>query len=124
MQKIVIDGVTYSNVGNIEPEIETEYYYDVTTLNGKHHQKIRYQRTNFSVNFFNLIDGVYSALKAKIKQNRNVALSVGIPADDSNDFDYDDYYVEITGETFKGYLSNGQYKTNLTIKLTKEMADE
>lgn len=123
MQKIVIDGVTYSNVGNIVQDIEENLYHDVTALDGTTYKKTRYTKTNYTVSFFNLIDGVYSALKNTIVSKKDTPILCGIPIDDSFEFEYNKYYITIRSETFKGYLSTGQYKTGLTIELKKEKAD-
>lgn len=123
MQKISIDGVVYSNVGNIEQDIEENLYHNVTALDGTTYKKTRYTKTNYRVSFFNLIDGVYTALKAVIKANKDTPILCGIPIDNSFDFEYNKYYITITSETFKGYLPTGQYKTGLTIELKKEKAD-
>lgn len=123
VHKIKINGVTYGNVGTITPEIETEYYHNVTSLSGVKYQSVRYTKTNYTVQFFNLADGVYTSLRSLIKSRKGLATLCGFP-NDSTGFDETTYYMTIQSETNKGY-HNGQYfKNGLTVLFERETAYE
>lgn len=123
MHNIVINDVTYSNVGNIEEDIEYEYYYDVTALSGKKYQDVRYTKTNYVVSFFNLIDGVYKSLETMIRASAGTPIRCGIPTDEG--FKYNEYYIKISNPgILKGYLNGVYYRTGLTLKLEAVNKDE
>lgn len=123
IHRVVINGVTYGNVGSIETDTTPVYYHKVETLDGKTHQKVRYFKTISTVTFFNLLDGVYTGLRAYIKANQDEAITCGFP-DDEDGFIYDDYYLTITSEKNKGYLNGDYFRNGLTVTFEKVNADE
>lgn len=123
VHKIVIDGVTYGNVGSIGQSITPEYYHNVTALSGKKYQEVRYTKTDYTVQFFNLIDGVYTSLRAFINANKGEAVTCGFP-DDNNGFIYADYFLTIQSEINKGYLNGKYFKNGLTVLFEAVNADE
>ena len=124
MQRIVINGNVYSNVSSITPNVEYSYYHDIEALDGTVYQKVRYTKTNYTVVFFNMLDGAYINLRDLIKRSKGVPIEVGIP-NDNDGYDYAMYYIRITEERLKGYLMTGnQYKTGLVLELKRVAADE
>jgi hypothetical protein len=119
---VYINGIKYGNVASITPEIVNEYYYNVTTRDGVTHQKILYSKTNYKIQFFNLLDGVYYSLREYLKANNGVPIRVGIPTD-TNDlseaWNYADYYITITDEMMKGTLNGRYFKNGLTVLLER-----
>lgn len=123
IHRIKIDGVTYGNVGSITPSIEREYYYNVTALDGTKYQDVRYTKTNYTVQFFNLIDGVYTALRAFINDNKGVPIICGFPDDDDNLIEQE-YYLTIQSEINKGRLNGKYFKNGMTVLFEAVNADE
>lgn len=124
IHKIIIDGVAYGNVGNIDMQQDIEYYHNVTALDGTKYQSIRYTKTNYTATFFNLLDGVYTSLREYIKSHKGVAVTCGFP-DDSNGFNYANYYLTITSpDKMKGYLNGNYFKNGMTVLFEAVNADE
>lgn len=128
-QKVKIGGVVYGNVGDVKTEKENVYYHQVRTLDGILHEKIRYSLTHHTVQFFNLIDGVYDSLKAYIKANKDVPVECGFPIDngdedDDTDFDVAEYKLTITDEIDKGYLNGEYFRNGLTVRFEAVRPDE
>lgn len=128
-QRISIGGVIYGNVGEINTEKEPVYRLNVRTLDGTLHQELRYIVTTHTVQFFNLLDGVYDSLKAYIKANKNVPIECGLPIDNGDidneeDFDFADYKITIEKEINKGYFKGKYFRNGLTLRLEAVNADE
>lgn len=126
IQKIKIGGVVYGNVGDIDTDRDYEYVYKVRTLDGILHEKIRYTTTVHTVQFFNLLDGVYDSLKSFVKANKGVAIECGIPTDNGteNDFENALYYITIKSEINKGYHNGVYFRNGLTLELEAVSPDE
>jgi hypothetical protein len=122
VHKVKINGVIYGNVGSITPEIQTEYYHNVTALDGTKYQQVRYKKTNYKVQFFNVLDGVYVALRKYINRNKGKAILCGFP-NDSDGFVEKEYYMTIQSEINKGYLNNEYFKNGLTVYFEAVNAD-
>ena len=126
MHKIKVSGVLYDNIGTIVPEIEYEYWYDVTTRSGKKEQKVKYTKTNYTVTFFNALDGKYTTLRNHIKERNGVPSTCGFPNDTGrlDGFDYAEYIMTIQSEVNKGYLHNGTYYKNaMVVRFERRYAD-
>lgn len=123
VHKVKINGTVYNNVGNIDYEPIPEYYYNLTALSGKTYQDVRYTKTNYTVQFFNLLDGVYTSLRSFIKSKKGIAVTCGFP-DDSNGFIEADYYMTIKSEINKGYLNGNYFKNGMTVYFEAVNADE
>lgn len=122
--RIVINGVTYGNVGKIETEIEREYYHNVTSLSGRKYQDVRYTKENQKVQFFNLLNGVYTSLIDFVKAHKGTPINCGFP-DDDNGFIFADYYISITKPSLmKGYLNGKYYKNGVELYFEAVNADE
>lgn len=116
--KIDYQGSIYGNIASITPDYSKKgILYDVVTLDGVTHKKYRYKKTDYTVQFFNLLDDVYEGLKNVINQRemRNLTSRVGFP--DNDTFIYNDYYVTIQSEIPKGYLADGTFFKNGMIVL-------
>ena len=124
IHKVVINNVLYDNIGKIEVEREIEYYHNVTALDGTKYQDVRYTKTNYHSTPFNLLDGKYTTLRDYIKANEGTPITCGFP-NDSDGFDYADYYISITKPSImKGYLRNNYYKTGMELYFEAVNADE
>lgn len=121
--RVKIDGTIYGNVGSIEPDIEREYYHNVTALSGKKYQDVRYQKTNYKVQFFNLLDGVYIDLRAFINSVKGVSITCGFP-NDTDGFKEAEYFLTIQSEINKGYHNGNYFKNGMTVLFEAVNADE
>lgn len=129
VQRVKISGVVYGNVGDVKTEKEPVYYHKVRTLNGKLHEEIRYTLTHHTVQFFNLIDGVYDSLKDFIKSNEGFEIECGFPIDNGSvnsdtDFDNGLYKLSIMDEIDKGYLNGVYFRNGLTVRFEAVNPDE
>lgn len=123
VHRVKINDVVYGNVGKIESSSREVPYHDVETLDGKKHKEIRYVKTDQTVLFFNLLDGVYISLREFIKSNRGVAITCGFP-DDADGFIDSEYYLTIQNEINKGYLNGNYFRNGLEVLFEKVNADE
>lgn len=129
VQKVKIGGVVYGNVGDVKTEKENVYYHQVRTLDGILHEKIRYTLTHHTVEFYNLIDGVYDNLKAYIKANKDVPIECGFPIDNGDidsdtDFDVAEYKLTIKDEIDKGYFRGKYFRNGLVVRFEAVRPDE
>lgn len=129
VQRVKIGGVVYGNVGDVKTEKENVYYHQVRTLDGILHEKIRYTLTHHTVQFYNLIDGVYENLKAYIKANKDVPIECGFPIDNGDiesdtDFDVAEYKLTITDEIDKGYFRGKYFRNGLVVRFEAVRPDE
>lgn len=123
--KVVIAGTTYGNVGSIEPDRVVEYYHNVTALSGKQYKDIRYTKTNYTLTFFNLMNGVYESLVSAVKyfEANNSKVTCGIPIGEDT-YEYKQYYLSIAEPSkMKGYHRGTYYKTGLKVLLEAVEAD-
>jgi hypothetical protein len=121
-KKVFINGVEYRNVANITPEVVTDYYYDVITLDGKLHVKKKGKRTNYNVVFYNDLSGNFYKLMQTLSGDTQVLLSVPI-----NDTDFEEslYAPQIIDFALGGYLGNGKfYHNGLEVSFKKVDYDE
>lgn len=123
--KIDFGGNILGNIAEITPDYsEKGLKYDVTTMDGVRHKKYRYKKINQTVQFLNLLDGVYDELKNIInaREARNMTSHVGFP--EAEGFVYNDYYVSIVSEIPKGYLDDGTFFKNGMIVLFEAVNPE
>lgn len=117
MLSIEINGVLYDNVSSITPSVEYEYYYEVQTMDGKIHRKIKGSRTNYSIVFFNVDYEQYHKLKRKLYLAETVELTV---ENENNDNIKAEYYVYFEGDTYKGKTyEEKNYYTLLTVNFKR-----
>lgn len=105
LYSVKINGVLYECVSTPTPKIETEYYYDETTLDGKRHRKIKGKKTNYEIVFYNDLSGSYEELLEVLNGENIVTLAV--PR--TNGEDVADFHPDITSYKPKGFLNNGQF---------------
>jgi hypothetical protein len=117
MLSVEIDGVLYDNVSSITPSVEYEYYYEVQTMDGKIHRKIKGSRTNYSIVFFNVDYKQYSRLKRMLYLAETVSLAV----ENENGYNIEaEYYVYFEGDTYKGKTYEEEnYYTLLTVNFKR-----
>lgn len=108
-KKVFINGVEYRNVANLTPEVITDYYYDVITLDGKLHAKKKGKRTNYNVIFYNDLSGSFYDLMDMLSGDAQVLLSVPI---NETDFEESLYVPKIIDFIPGGYLGNGKFYHN------------
>lgn len=121
MISVKINGVLYRCVSTLTPVIETEYDYDVITLDGKRHRKFKGTKTNYNIVFYNDLSGSFYDLKNTLTGNNTVELTVPIDNGEKTSV----YYPEITNYMAKGFLSNGVFFNNgLNVSFDKVGYDE
>ena len=105
MISIKINGTQFNNVSKITPKLQTEYEYDVITLDGKRHKKFKGKKTNYQIVFFNNLSGEFLRLQEVLSSSDVVSLT--IPT--SKGLSTSEYYPEITSYQAKGVLSDGTF---------------
>ena len=108
LYSIKINGVLYGCVSTLTPKIDTEYYYDETTIDGKRHRKLKGIKTNYSIVFYNDLSGSYEELLEVLNGENIVTLAV--PR--TNGEDVAEFYPDIESYKAKGFLNNGQFFEN------------
>lgn len=117
--KIKINGVTYSNVGTLTPSVSIEYAYSVQTMDGKLHQSVKGKKTNYTIIFYNSLDGVFYELKNLLAKGEKVLLTV--PKNATEEYT-SEYYPEIKSYSAKGRLNNGEFFYN-ALKVVFDKVD-
>lgn len=116
---ITVDGTKYENVSKITPSVVYDYYYDVQTMDGTKHRKVKGKRTNFDIVFFNNDLTKYEDLRRYLRNNEKVSL--GVPYGSSS-FLTGTYFVTVLGDTPRGKMViDKMYHTGL--KVTFERVD-
>lgn len=119
--KITLNGKVYTNISTLEPKYNTSYAYDIVTMNGNKHREVEYVKKDYSLTFFNDLktyDEIRAVFFKAFNSSQTVQFSLGV--DGEQIFDYKKYYVEVTEETERGYLSDGSfYRTGLKVELTE-----
>lgn len=105
---VKINGVTYTCVSTLTPKIETEYYYDETTRDGRRHRKQKGTKINYSIVFYNDLSGSYEKLLEVLNGENIVILEV--PR--TNKKDIAEFFPDIDSYKAKGFLNNGQFFEN------------
>lgn len=122
MITIKINGVEYSNVASVEPEVEYDFYHDVKTLDGKLHREIKGKRTNYDIVFFNGNFEEYDNLKTFLLSQNEVQLEV---PNSYNGFNSGIFFVNVSNDELKGKLmTGGYYNTALSVFFEKVGYDE
>ena len=113
MIAIEINGVEYTNIASCTPAPIYDFYYDVTTLDGKRHREKRGHKVNYNIVFYNKDGKEYDDLKTLLYFADEVTLKVPTGADK---FDYGRFLVTVNGDNLKGKLWNGEYyNTGLSV---------
>lgn len=121
MLSIKINDVTYTCVSSVSPNIGVDYKYNVVTLNGKRHRKVKGTKTSYSIVFFNDLQGGFAELKRILTESDTVTLSV--PTTDG-EFS-GEYYPTIKKYNAKGFLENGTFfEDGLSVDFEKVEYDE
>jgi hypothetical protein len=119
--EVKINGVTYSNVGTLEPFVEIDYNYSVKTLDGQLHQSVKGKKTHYNIVFYNAVDGVFYDLMNLFSSGEKVMLTT--PKNATEEYTAE-YFPEIKGYNIKGRLSNGQiYHNGLNVEFQKVAYD-
>ena len=118
---VAINGVTYICVSTLTPEIETEYYYDEVTIDGKRHRKYKGKKTNYKIVFYNDLSGSFETLMDVLSGNNIVELRVHR----GNGETFAEHYPKIVSYKVKGFLNNGKFFENgLKVSFDKVAFDE
>lgn len=122
MITIRINGVEYSNVSSVDPEIEYDFYHDVKTMDGRIHRSLKGKRTNFAIVFFNGNFQEYDDLKSFLLSQDQVNLDV---PDSYGGYKSGLYFVTVENDELKGRLmTGGYYNTALSVFFEKVGYDE
>lgn len=122
MITIRINGIEYSNVSSVEPEVEYDFYHDVKTMDGKLHRSIKGKRTNYNILFFNGNFEEYDRLKSFLLSQNEVQLEV---PDSYSGYKSGIYLVTVSNDELKGKLmTGGYYNTALSVFFEKVGYDE
>ena len=122
MIAIKINGVEYTNIASVSPSVKYDYYYNVTTMDGKRHQEIKGKRTNYSIVFYNDNFEKYDMLKQLLFSAKSVILEIPNGAESNLK---GEFLVEVSGDNLKGKLWSGEYyTTGLSVKFEKVGYDE
>lgn len=121
LHKVKINGMEFGCVSTQTPQIETEYYYDETTLDGKRHRKIKGKKTNYKIVFYNDMTSSFYNLMNILSGEYKVTLEV--PFNDV--YKFGEYFPEIKSYKAKGFLSNGTFfNDGLNVMFDKVGFDE
>lgn len=121
MISIKINGNAYNNVSTLEPEVRTDYAYDVTTLDGKRHRKVEGTKTNYKIVFFNDLSGDFYYLKRLLSESNTVMLTVPVT---NTEEETAEYYPQITNYNAKGILNGEFFHNLLAVSFDKVNYDE
>jgi hypothetical protein len=116
VHRIKINGVEYTNVSSITPSYVYEYYYDVKTINGNRHRKIKNKRRNYSIVFFNVSFEEYDRMCQMLLDADTVVLEV---SSGTNSSDTGEFFVNVSSSVIKGLLEQGYYHTALTVSFER-----
>lgn len=109
------DGTTtrYENVSSITPNVVYDYYYDVQTMDGKKHRKVKGKRTNYDVVFFNNDYEKYDELKSILRSKEVITLNFPYGT-----FSYvqGEFLCTVLGDNIIGKtVDNKMYVTGLSV---------
>lgn len=113
------DGTTtrYENVSSITPKVVYDYYYDVQTMDGKRHRKVKGKRTNYDVVFFNKGHEEYIQLKKYLRSKEVVKLNLPY-----GEYSYiqGDFLCTVSGDIISGKTVDGKmYSTGLSVSFER-----
>lgn len=107
--QVSVNGVVYTNVASMTPSVEEQYYFDVTTMDGRTHKKIKGRKTHWTITFYNRLDATYYELRNVLTAGGVVALTVPINGNQTSEAEY---YPIIKSEVAKGYTTDGTFYFN------------
>lgn len=107
----------YENISSITPNVVYDYYYDVQTMDGKKHRKVKGKRTNYDIVFFN--DGYekYDQLRAALRAKEIIKLNIPYG---SASYIQAEFLCTVLGENIIGKAIDGRmYSTGLSVFLER-----
>lgn len=107
--QVGINGAVYTNVAAMTPSVDTQYYFDVVTMDGHTHKKLKGRKTHWTITFYNRLDETYYELRDVITAGGTVTLTVPV---NGSLTDSAEYYPVIQSEVAKGYMADGTFYFN------------
>ena len=106
---VKLNGKEVTCVASLKPETVTDYDYDVQTMDGTIHKKVKGVKTHFNLVFFNNLDGSFYEILKLCKKGKSIELEIPI---DRYNTEIADFFPEITDYNAKGRLSDGTFYHN------------
>lgn len=111
LMTIKVNDIEVKSVASISPDLVVDDLYNVQTLDGKIHRKIKGKRTNYDLVFFNNLssDNLFYTLIDLFSSGEIVTLTVP-----KNRYETEtaDFHPDITSYNAKGYLNDGTFYHN------------
>lgn len=112
LMTIKVNDIEVKSVANISPDLVVDDLYNVQTLDGKIHRKIKGKRTNYDLVFFNNLssDNLFYTLKDLFSSGEIVTLTVPKNRYETETADFHPYITN-PGNA-KGHLNDGTFYHN------------
>lgn len=107
--KVEINGLKVTCVTPFKPKVQTDYLYDVQTMDGVIHRKTKGVKTHYDLVFFNNLDDNFYEVQKLLKKGEKVTLT--IPFDRYNT-ETGEFLPEITDYNAQGELNDGTFYHN------------
>jgi hypothetical protein len=107
--EVEINGLGVTCVAPFKPKVETDYDYDVQTMDGVVHRKTKGVKTNYDLVFFNNLDDSFYEILKLFKKGEKVTLT--IPCDRYNT-ETAEFLPTITDYNAQGQLNDGTFYYN------------
>lgn len=122
LMTVRINDLEVTSVASLSPNVETDYLYDVQTMNGVIHRKTKGTKTHYNLVFFNNLDGTFYDILRLCKNGEAVTLTIPI---DRYNTETADFLPEITNYNARGVLSDGTfYHNGLAVSFERVAYDE
>lgn len=122
IDKVKINDLEVTSVASLSPDVETDYLYDVQTMDGVIHRKTKGVKTHYDLVFFNNLDGTFYDILKLCKKGEKVTLSVPI---DRYNTETAEFLPEITNYNARGVLNDGTfYHNGLAVSFERVAYDE
>lgn len=109
IDKVKINGLEVTCVASFKPDTVTDYKYDVQTMDGVIHRKVKGVKTHYDLVFFNRLDGAFYDILKLCKKGEKVTLTMPI---DGQNTETAEFLPEITNNNAKGQLNDGTFYYN------------
>lgn len=109
IDKVKINGLEVTCVTSLKPETVTDYDYDVQTMDGVIHRKVKGVKTHYDLVFFNRLDGAFYDILKLCKKGEKVTLTIPI---DRYNTETAEFLPEITNYNAQGQLNDGTFYHN------------